>query len=243
MNQRKRIAALAMVGAAIALGIFSGLPMFRLLRQMTGRRTCDDVVAQYGEDVQRRLRPHLTQAGFSSVPVKIALLVFKREQMLELWGKRERQWRRVTTYPFTANSGAIGPKLREGDGQIPEGVYSVAAMNPNSSYHLSLKVNYPNDFDRAMAEADGRETLGGDIYAHGKNLTIGCVPVGDPAIEDLFVLTHAVGMSNAQIIIAPWDFRTDPTRPQFPEIRWSGLLYDMIALALEPYADTTHDIR
>ena len=229
------VAGIALLGAVIAAGIFSEWPMFRVFRRMARRRTCADAAAQYGAAARQRLLPKFAQAGFPAFPPAIALLIFKREQIVEVWGKQGARWRYVTAYPFTANSGVAGPKLREGDGQIPEGAYSVAAMNPNSSYHLSLKVSYPNDFDRAMAEADGRERLGGDIYAHGKNLTIGCIPVGDPAIEDLFVLAHDVGMANVRILIAPWDFRTDPTRPQLPEIRWSGLLYDMLALALEPF--------
>ena len=79
----------------------------------------------------------------------------------------------------------LGPKLREGDRQVPEGVYTIANMNPNSISHLSLALSYPNDFDRARAAEDGRadNTLGGSIMIHGGSGSIGCMAVGDEAAE------------------------------------------------------------
>jgi murein L,D-transpeptidase YafK len=120
---------------------------------------------------------------------------------------------------MTAFSGTLGPKLREGDGQIPEGVYGIEYLNPNSRFYLSLKVSYPNASDRARAKADKRVKLGGDIMLHGKAVTIGCVPVGDDAIEDIFYLAHAVGIRNVSVIIAPYDMR----KGRKPELERSKL--------------------
>ena len=211
------------------------IPLFRFLRTPLKRRSERDVMAQYGADAKRRLQPHLAQAGFTDLPKQLALLAFKEEQIVEVWGKQEQTWRCITAYPFTATSGTLGPKLREGDGQIPEGLYRIEILNPNSTYHLSLRVNYPNDFDRAMAERDKRTRLGGDIYLHGKNATVGCIPVGDQAIEDLFVLVYAAGLPQVRVIIAPCDFRKNPARPELSDLVWGRLLYDMIELALEPF--------
>jgi len=61
----------------------------------------------------------------------------------------------IKSYPFTGFSGGLGPKLREGDGQIPEGVYAIEYLNPNSQFHLSVKLDYPNVFDKAKGRADG----------------------------------------------------------------------------------------
>jgi len=230
-----RLSVIIGFGGLVLFGIFSDVPLFRFLRQPLKRRTERDVMAQYGADAKRRLQPHLMQAGFADFPKQLALLAFKEEQIIEVWGKQEQTWRKITTYPFTAMSGALGPKLREGDGQIPEGLYCIEILNPNSSYHLSLRVNYPNDFDRAMAERDGRTRLGGDIYLHGKNATVGCIPVGDPAIEELFALVYAAGLPQVHVILAPRDFRKNPTRPELPDVMWGKLLYDMIELALEPF--------
>ena len=69
-------------------------------------------------------------------------------------------------YPILAASGVLGPKLREGDKQVPEGIYGAEALNPNSKFHLSIRLNYPNTFDRRMAQSDGRTQLGGDIMIH-----------------------------------------------------------------------------
>ena len=104
---------------------------------------------------------------------KLRILVFKNERSVEVHAPG---WKAPRIYPMTAFSGTLGPKLREGDGQIPEGVYGIGYLNPNSSYYLSLKVTYPNASDRARAKADGRTNLGGDIMIHGKAATIGCVP-------------------------------------------------------------------
>ena len=111
---------------------------------------------------------------------KLRILVFKSERSVEVHAPG---WEAPRIYPMTAFSGSLGPKLREGDGQIPEGIYGIEYLNPNASYYLSLKVTYPNASDRACAKADGRTNLGGDIMIHGKAVTIGCVPVGDDALE------------------------------------------------------------
>ena len=70
---------------------------------------------------------------------------------------------RLARYPIRAASGALGPKLREGDRQVPEGVYDIESLNPNSRFHVALRVGYPNAFDRQMAGREGRTALGGDI--------------------------------------------------------------------------------
>ena len=135
---------------------------------------------------------------------KLRILVFKNERTVEVHAPG---WKAPRIYPMTAFSGTLGPKLREGDGQIPEGIYGIEYLNPNSSYYLSLKVTYPNTSDMARAKADGRTDLGGDIMIHGKAVTIGCVPVGDDAIEDIFYLASAVGIKNVSVVIAPYDMR------------------------------------
>ena len=164
----------------------------------TSRHTVEDRVATIIAK-----KPHL-KAVAKSAGGKLRILVFKNERMVELDAPG---WKAPRKCPMTAFSGTLGPKLREGDGQIPEGVYGIEYLNPNSSYYLSLKVTYPNASDRARAKADGRANLGGDIMIHGKAVTIGCVPVGDDAIEDIFYLASAVGIKNVSVVIAPYDMR------------------------------------
>lgn len=166
----------------------------------------------------------------ASADGKLRILVFKNERSVEVHAPG---WKVPRIYPMTAFSGTLGPKLREGDGQIPEGIYGIEYLNPNSSYYLSLKVTYPNASDRARAKADGRVNLGGDIMIHGKAVTIGCVPVGDDAIEDIFYLASAVGIKNVSVVIAPYDMRKG-RRPELERtsIKWYQNLCDEINTAL-----------
>ena len=174
-------------------------------------------------------KPQLKGAA-ESAGGRLRILVFKSERMVELHAPG---WKEPRRYPMTAFSGTLGPKLREGDGQIPEGVYGIEYLNANSHYYLSLKVSYPNAADKARAKRDGREELGGDIMIHGKAVTIGCVPVGDDAVEDVFYLAHAVGVGNVSVVIAPYDMRGG-RRPELERspLPWYRDLCDEIAAAL-----------
>ena len=139
----------------------------------------------------------------------------------------------IKAYEFTGFSGKIGPKLQEGDLQIPEGIYKIEYLNPNSSYHLSMKVNYPNAFDQRKGLSDGRSNLGSDIFIHGKNVTVGCIPIGDEGIEELFMLASKAIHKGIDVIIAPRDFRKNPTLPEIPEIAWEEELYDRLKVELK----------
>lgn len=133
---------------------------------------------------EARIREKYRVAG---LPYPGALFIrwFKREQVLELWARRgDHDFRLVTTYPIVKASGGPGPKRREGDKQVPEGFYEVTHFNPESLYHLSLGLDYPNASDRILSDPN---KPGGDIYIHGKDVTIGCAPLGDAAIEELFL--------------------------------------------------------
>lgn len=116
--------------------------------------------------------------------------VFKREQELEVWAREPGTptFTRVKTYPVCEISGRLGPKRRQGDLQIPEGFYSIDIFNPWSNFHLSMRVDYPNAVDRARG---GEGRLGGDIYIHGGCATIGCVPVTDEYIEEIYLVAAA----------------------------------------------------
>lgn len=115
------------------------------------------------------------------------LRAFKNERKLEVWAKNKNQdtFTLIKTYDFCQSSGELGPKRREGDNQIPEGFYEVSNFNPQSTYHLSFKINYPNKSDLFFAD---KKHPGNDIYIHGKCVTIGCIPLGDENIEELYLL-------------------------------------------------------
>ncbi|MBF0197411.1 MAG: hypothetical protein HQL32_06855 [Planctomycetes bacterium] len=195
--------------------------------KVSGKSTVAEVQEKYGQQVKLKLEPLFKKADLVYPPEEMTLLAFKQERVLELWAKHKTQWVKIKDYPFTEFSGKLGPKLMQGDRQIPEGMYQVSYLNPNSSYHLSMKLNYPNEFDRKMAETDGRNRLGGDIFIHGKSVTIGCIPLGDQAIEELFCLVNLTGMDKVSVIISPCDFRKNTIKAA-PQKSWVAGLYKKI---------------
>ncbi len=129
----------------------------------------------------------LSAAKIDPDAFEIFLRAFKSEQRLEVWAKNRsaQTFVLITSYPFCASSGVLGPKRQEGDGQIPEGIYHIRHFNPLSSFHLSLGINYPNASD-AVLGVKGK--LGGEIYIHGDCVTVGCIPITDDLIKELYIL-------------------------------------------------------
>ena len=201
--------------------------------------TVEERIAQYGAKVQERLAPLLAARSLSYPLEKMTLIGLKDEKIVELYlAGKDGVYYLVKRYPILAASGTSGPKLREGDCQVPEGFYAIEFLNPNSKYHLSLRVNYPNKEDRQHAKEEGRVNLGGDIMIHGKAASIGCIAIGDPAIEEVFVLAHTVGLKNIQVIISPIDFRTRPMSDvQTEKPKWLKPLYERIHVALEHFKE------
>jgi hypothetical protein len=203
-------------------------------QSLRGRRTVAERVAEYGPAVRARLAPAFLEAGVAYPPRRVLLLGFKQERQLEVWGAGEDdRLKLLKTYPILGASGRIGPKLQEGDRQVPEGFYSIESLNPNSLFHLALRVNYPNEHDRARAKAEGRTHLGGDIMIHGSTSSVGCLAMGNEAAEDLFVLAAETGIQNTSVILSPVDFRVRDLPGDVPALPvWTNELYAQIRAAL-----------
>jgi hypothetical protein len=201
------------------------------VRPFTGARSVEGVVSALDGTAGARVREALSRAGVPPRPAQLWLLAVKDERRLELWASNSSGERvRATSWPVLAASGAEGPKLREGDRQVPEGIYQIEGLNPNSAYHLSLKVGYPNSSDRAWAARDGRTRLGGDIFIHGKDVSIGCLAIGDAAIEELFWLAGTVGRDAFHVVIVPTDLRRKPA-PNVA-VAWAPELYGTLKTEL-----------
>src|SRR5262245_53517539 len=180
-----------------------------MARGVLGRATVESRLSQDGEGARARLRPLFRTAGVPYPPARVLFAGFKRERVLEVYAAGPTTGLRlIRRYPILGASGVLGPKLREGDLQVPEGLYRIESLNPNSRHHLSLRVSYPNRFDREQARRDGRRDLGGDIMIHGGTGSVGCLAVGDEAAEDLFVLAAETGIEGVEAILSPLDFRT-----------------------------------
>ena len=221
------------------------LPSLRLPWQETSKAlaprqryyTLKAKLAEISPAASARIAARFEAAKVAWPPAQIALIAIKDERALDLHARNAGgTWTLVHRYRILAASGGAGPKLRQGDKQVPEGLYSISYLNPNGAFHVSMRVNYPNAFDRQMAIRDGRKDLGGDIMIHGKNLSAGCLAMGDEAVEELFLLAAQVGLSNLKVIIAPTDFRHtgipkfEPGRPD-----WLPKLYAEIATAMSEY--------
>ncbi len=196
--------------------------------KICGRKTVMDVYENIGNKIDNIWDSRYKELGLKSISKKFCIIGLKKEQILEIWTDDLDKNILIKKYKFTAFSGELGPKLQSGDRQIPEGIYEVESLNPNSSYHLSMKINYPNQFDEECAKIDNRKDLGGDIFIHGKNVTIGCIPIGDKNIEELFILVFKVGLKNTKVILAPNDFRKEKVLHSNKTIKWLDKKYSLI---------------
>jgi murein L,D-transpeptidase YafK len=132
-------------------------------------------------------------------PKDIFLRSFKSQNEMELWARNSRaeQYRLVKLYHICALSGILGPKRSEGDKQVPEGEYFIEDFNPQSDFFLSMLINYPNYSDVVLGD---KKKLGGDIYIHGGCVTVGCVPMTDEVIQELYVLCLSAKLNGENYI-------------------------------------------
>lgn len=148
----------------------------------------------------------LDAKGVNPNKFKLFIRVFKAEQRLETWVTdfENEHFVLLKTYKIAASSGELGPKRKQGDYQVPEGFYHIDRYNPTSSFYLSLGVNYPNESDRIL----GKKNLGGDIFIHGSDVTIGCVPLTDDKIKEVYALAvqakHS-GQTKVYVHVFPFD--------------------------------------
>lgn len=135
--------------------------------------------------------------------------VIKVESKFEVWALQPstNKYKLVKTYAICDKSGVVGPKREEGDRQVPEGFYKIAVFNPISNYHLSLGINYPNTSDSILTS--NKEAPGGDIYIHGDCVTIGCIPLTDDLIKEVYLIAmyaKNAGQDDIPVHIFPFDY-------------------------------------
>jgi murein L,D-transpeptidase YafK len=199
--------------AALALWPVTGRTLAARAEAISGKPPGDRAAA-----AAARVRPALERdlaAASLALGAPVFIRIFKAERELELWLDDGRRYRLFRTYPICTWSGTLGPKLRQGDGQSPEGFYRVGRgqLNPRSQYHLSFNLGYPNAYDRA------HRRTGDFLMVHGSCVSIGCYAMGDAGIEEIYTLLDAAlaeGQREAQVHAFP--FRFDGRN----EASWSG---------------------
>jgi murein L,D-transpeptidase YafK len=151
------------------------------------------------------LRKRFAQEGLEYPPGAIFLRAFKSDALLELWVRndKKKEYSLEHTYTVCTSSGTLGPKRRYGDEQVPEGFYTLDWFNPQSNFYLSMHISYPNASDRILGS---RVNPGGDIFLHGNCASIGCIPITDDGIKEVYwlaVLAKTAGQKEIPIEIFP----------------------------------------
>ena len=156
----------------------------------------------------------LNKSGISFDNLNVIFIAYKDEQIIDLYAKNksDKKYIKIKSYDICAKSGQLGPKRRAGDYQVPEGFYFIDRFNPSSSYYLSLGVSYPNLADRKRTSATN---LGGDIFIHGHCVTIGCMPMTDDKIKEIYICAlqaRQSGQMKITIYIFPFKLTNDNVR-------------------------------
>ncbi len=174
------------------------------------------------KDKDEYIQNLVKEKGIDNNKYDILITAYKKEEILQVWIKPKTRdtYEKLISYDFCNSSGVLGPKRQSGDLQIPEGFYYISYFNPASSYYLSLKVSYPNQSDRILGV---KNKLGGDIFIHGACCTIGCIPITDDKIMELYVLcleARSGGQKRIPVYIFPAKLDTknfDILKRQFKE--------------------------
>lgn len=168
------------------------------------------------------LKKQLTPFQITIGEIQLYIRAFKYEKEIELWAKnrQDSNYQLINTYPVCALSGEIGPKRKQGDLQIPEGFYHINRFNPSSNFHLSLGINYPNKSDQILGS---RGKLGGDIFIHGNCVTIGCLPITDNLIKELYVYCiEAKNNGQVKIPVTIFPAKLNETNMQFLKQKYAN---------------------
>ncbi len=141
------------------------------------------------------LLQELQTSGFK-LGQPVLIRIYKQESELEVWLQRDTKFEIFKTFPICKWSGELGPKLKEGDGQAPEGFYEVTAkqLNPNSKYYLAFNIGFPNAFDQSMSRT------GSALMVHGSCVSIGCFAMTDAGIEDIYAVVEKALLTNQKSI-------------------------------------------
>lgn len=167
--------------------------------QLTHTRVTD-AWKKYNDTLSREFR----KKNIAYPPKDIYIRAFKSQNEMELWARNNEnsEYKLIKTYRICAISGSLGPKREQGDRQVPEGFYFISDFNPQSEYLLSLQLSYPNYSDQAQ----GKTKLGGDIYIHGGCVTIGCMPMTNEGIQEIYTVclnARANGQENIPVHVYP----------------------------------------
>ncbi|MEO6289956.1 MAG: L,D-transpeptidase family protein [Ginsengibacter sp.] len=170
---------------------------------------------------------------------------FKYDAQLEVWVKNsaKEKYKLFKTYKVCMQSGTMGPKRLQGDYQVPEGFYYINEFNPRSAYHLSLGLNYPNVSDRILSDS---LRPGNGIYIHGSCVSVGCIPVTDNEIEEIYIISSYAKSGGEDFIpvhIFPFRYNQKKSIEYFKTTAKSNPTLEQFALQLKSAFDKFEETR
>ncbi len=185
------------------------------------------------------LRKQFEAAHLTWPAKQVYLRSFKYDSQLEVWVRNNRgePFKLFKTYRICALSGSLGPKRIEGDYQVPEGFYYINEFNPKSTYHMSLGLNYPNESDQLLSDSS---KPGGDIYIHGTCITVGCIPLQNNQIEELYLLAsyaRNLGQDFIPVHIFPVRFNVEKSKEFLQRTSKENKEYQSFATRLKDVFD------
>jgi murein L,D-transpeptidase YafK len=174
-------------------------------------------VSQAFDNTEDSLKAFVKKAGLSWPVKELYFRNFKYDAEFEVWGRNDDKdgFTLIKTYKVCSMAGTLGPKRFEGDYQVPEGFYYINKFNPRSAFHLSLGINYPNASDDVLSDS---LHPGGSIFIHGRCLTVGCIPLQDAPVEEVYtmsVMAKDMGQDFIPVHIFPFRFNNEKGREYF----------------------------
>lgn len=199
-----------------------------------GYPTVQAALQKIEKPAHARLYAKFKETNTPYPPKKMIWVCYKAEKILDLYSQDGTgKYRKVLSYPIIGASGNAGPKLKEGDMQVPEGFYKLNGYRPHLAGYMGLDVDYPNVEDRRNARLEKRSNLGYDILIHGSRWSTGCLAMENEPIEEMFVLAHDVGFKNIELLFCPCDLtrsKADVDMSEQPS--WLPALYQRLQSAL-----------
>lgn len=160
------------------------------------------------EEKELAIKANLKKYNLQLNNINILLVAYKTEKILDVYAKNssDSKYKKIATYTICKSSGKLGPKRKAGDKQVPEGFYYIDRFNPTSKFYLSLGINYPNQSDKRKSTA---KDLGGDIFIHGDCVTVGCLPMTNDKMKEIYIYAIQAknsGQSKIPVYIFPFRF-------------------------------------
>jgi len=191
----------------IYLITFNFLPVQDFLSEQKKYERVRSSIKQKGNYLKKKLN----EIGLLENNLNILITAYKDEDVLEVFAKTKQdvKYKLLAVYKICTRSGVLGPKRCQGDLQVPEGFYHIDRFNPASNFYLSLGINYPNKSDLILKTGNDP---GGDIFIHGNCVTIGCIPVTDDKIKEIYlyaVYARNCGQTKIPVYIFPFRMTDD----------------------------------